>query len=264
MIIIISYKFVFLCLQGCVITPIIHVVLRKKYLDYERPNPYVGRWTPKRGFADAEHFRGLLDSMEHCHVTWRSYEHRRDVTPFHDVCWYFGWIMADKQRMVCHLPERVLRQYIYVQTVSRPPTTIMPLAAADVAAAFLEFALHVVAQQHRGAQVPDDEPWRHSDRYIRWFYRVSHPIIVNPPLEPEITVPRLVYQDVLVDQYWGRHPPDPRQVISTIRDKVEHALQILEVVSNPLFLGILEGLRSDYTVFDQQPVPRRRSRSPQE
>jgi len=90
MIIVISYKFVFLCLQGWVIAHISHVVPRKKYLYYERPNPYVGRWTPKRGFADAEHFRGLLDSMEHCHVTWRSYEHRRDMTPFHDVCWYSG------------------------------------------------------------------------------------------------------------------------------------------------------------------------------
>jgi len=119
-------------------------------------------------------------------------------------------------------------------------------------------------QQHRGHQVPDEEPWRHSDRYIRWFYRVSHPIIVNPPLEPEITMSRHVYHDVLVDQDWGRHPPDPRQVLSTMRDRAEHAFQILEVVSNPLFLGILEGLRSDYIVFDQQPVPRRRSRSPHE
>ena len=32
-----------------------------------------------------------------------------------------------------------------VQTVPRPPTTILPLAPAHVAAAFLEFALHVVA-----------------------------------------------------------------------------------------------------------------------
>jgi len=94
--------------------------------------------------------------------------------------------------------------------------------------------------------------------YIRWFYRVSHPIIVNPPPEPEITVPRPVYHDVLVDQDWGR------QVLSTMRDRVEHVLQIPEVVSNPLFLGILEGLRSDYIVFDQQPVSRRRSRSLQE
>ena len=172
-------------------------------------------------------------------------------TPFHDVCWYSGWIMAGKQRMVRHLPERVLRQYGYVQTVPRPPTTIMPLAPTDVVAAFLEFALHVVPQQHRGDQAPNDEPWRHSNRYIRWFYHVSHPIIVNPPLEPEIAVPRPIYHDVLVDQDWGRHPPDPRQVLSTMRDRVEHTLQIPEVVSNPLFLGILEGIRSDYIVFDQ-------------
>jgi len=101
-------------------------------------------------------------------------------------------------------------------------------------------------------------------RCIRWFYRVSRPIIVHPPPEPEITMSRPVYQDVLVDQDWGRHPPDPRQVISTMRDRVEHALQISEVVSNPLFLGILEGLRFDYIMFDQQSVPTRRFRSPQE
>jgi len=94
-----------------------------------------------------DHFRGLLDSIEHCHVTWRPYKHRRDVTPFQDVCWYSGWIMAGKQKMVRHFPERVVKQYKYVQKVPRPPTTIMPLAPADVVAAFLEFALHVVPQQ---------------------------------------------------------------------------------------------------------------------
>jgi len=52
--------------------------------------------------------------------------------------------MAGKQKMVRHLPERVVRQYEYVQKVPRPPTTIMPLAPVDVDVAFLEFALHVV------------------------------------------------------------------------------------------------------------------------
>jgi len=75
----------------------------------------------------------------------------------------------------------------------------MPLAPADVAASFLEFALHIVPQQQRGALVPDDEPWKHSDSYIRWFYRVSHPLIVNPALESDIVMPRPVYQDILVD-----------------------------------------------------------------
>jgi len=55
---------------------------------------------PKRGFVDADHFRVLMDSMEHCHVFWRPYERQRDVTPFQDVCWYSGWIMAAKQKMV--------------------------------------------------------------------------------------------------------------------------------------------------------------------
>jgi len=107
--------------------------------------------------------------------------------------------MAGKQKMVRHLPEQVVRQY-NVQKVPRPPTMIMPLAPADVAAAFLEFALHVAPQQQRGHQVPDDEPWKHSDRYIRWFYRVSHPLYVNPAPEPDIVMPRHVYQDILVDQ----------------------------------------------------------------
>jgi len=108
--------------------------------------------------------------------------------------------MAGKQKMVHHLPERVLRQYRYVHTVPRPSTTIMPLAPADVVVAFLEFALHVVPQQQRGDQVPNDKPWKHSDRYIRWFYRVSHSLIVNPAPESDIVMSRLVYQDILVDQ----------------------------------------------------------------
>jgi len=41
---------------------------------------------------------------------------------------------------------------------------------------------------------------------------------------------------------------------------------IPEMVSNPLFFSILEGLQTDYSVFDHQQVLRRRSRShsPQE
>jgi len=129
--------FVSLCLQRWVIAHFRHVVTRSRYQDYERENPYVGRWKPRRGFKHADHFRDLLDSMEHCHVTWRPYEHRGDVTPFQDVCWYSGWIMAGKQKMVRHLPERVVRKYGYVQKVPRPPTTIIPLVPADVVAAFL-------------------------------------------------------------------------------------------------------------------------------
>ena len=80
--------------------------------------------------------------------------------------------MAGKQKMVCHLPERVLRQYDYVQTVPRRSATFLEFASADVIVAFLEFPLHVVSQRERGEPVLDDEPWKHLDAYMRWFYRV--------------------------------------------------------------------------------------------
>ena len=81
-----------------------------------------------------------------------------------------------------------------------------------------------VSQQQKGHQVLDDERWKHSDRYIRWFYSVSHPLIVNPAPELDKVMPRPDYQDILVDQEWARHPPNPLQVISSIRDRVEHAM----------------------------------------
>jgi len=108
------------------------------------------------------------------------------MTPFHDICWYSGWIMAGKDRMVRHLPERVLRQYGYVQTILRPPTDIGPLVLGEVAMAFMEFDPHVLSQQERSDLVPDSKPWSRSRGYMRWFCRVSHPI-VNPLLSFLIT-----------------------------------------------------------------------------
>jgi len=70
--------------------------------------------------------------------------------------------MVGKDRRVRHFSEQVLRQYGYVQTIHRPPTNIGPLAAVNMAMAFMEFALHVLSQQQRGDLVPDGESWAHS------------------------------------------------------------------------------------------------------
>jgi len=90
---------------------------------------------------------------------------------------------------------------------------------------------------------------------MKWFYRVSHPLIIGPTLVPEYIVPRPVYEEVIVEQQWARHPPDPFQIIGNIRARVEDAMEISDVTSNPLFFGILEGIQSNYTVFDDVPAP---------
>ena len=100
--------------------------------------------------------------------------------------------------------------------------------------------------------------------YMKWFYRVCHSLMIGPAPVPGYTIPRPVYEEVIVEQQRTRHPPDPFQVIDNIRARVENAMGIPDVVSNPLFFSILEGIWSIYTMFEEVLVPRRRSRSPQE
>jgi len=54
-----------------------HLVPRRLDPDYLRADPFVGRWKPPRGFTDLGYFKTAIDSMEHAHVIWRSYQTRR-------------------------------------------------------------------------------------------------------------------------------------------------------------------------------------------
>jgi len=76
---------------------------------------------------------------------------------------------------------------------------------------------------------------------MRWFHRVSHPLIVDPTPVPEYVVPRPVYYEILVEQS-GLDILPIHCRSTTMRDRVEHAMEIPEVVSNPFFFSILEGL----------------------
>lgn len=52
---------------------------------------------------------------------------------------YSGWIMCGDRRVYRHLPERVLRQYGYVQSVPRPPSDVAELTPAEIVQAFVDF-----------------------------------------------------------------------------------------------------------------------------
>ena len=194
--------------------------------------PLVSQWKPRRSFSNPGHYRVAIDSLDHSHVTWRPYEIRRHITPFQDICWYSGWIMADSDKMVCHLPELVLRQYGYVQTRPRPRTDIEALAADNVAQVFMEFALHVLSHQRRGHPVPDNQLWAHTRGYMRWFVRVSHPIVNPPAAIPDYTADVPPYEEVIVELQWVKHPPDPYQIINNIRARVDGTMGHPDVFRN--------------------------------
>ncbi|XP_045810781.1 protein MAIN-LIKE 2-like [Trifolium pratense] len=53
-------------------------------------------------------------------TTWTPYEDHRDVWSFEDIALYSGWIRCGPIR-VRYLPERVLRHFGYIETISRHP-----------------------------------------------------------------------------------------------------------------------------------------------
>ncbi|RHN66929.1 putative immunoglobulin/major histocompatibility complex [Medicago truncatula] len=77
-----------------------------------------------------------------------------------------------------------------------------------------------------------------SRRGVIYFCRVSHPIMNPPASIPDYTVDahhRHVppYEEVLVEQQWVRHPPDPYKIFINMRARVESAMGHPDVFSNP-------------------------------
>jgi hypothetical protein len=65
--------------------------------------------------------------------------------------------------------------------------------------AFMEFAIHVLSQQEKNDPLPEDEGWKHSKGYMKWFYKVSHPILTAPAAIPGYTAPVPPYEEVIVE-----------------------------------------------------------------
>jgi len=58
--------------------------------------------------------------------------------------------MCGVRRVYCHLPERVLRQYRYVQRVPRHPTDVVELLPPQIVQAFVDFHTHTLKEPDWG------------------------------------------------------------------------------------------------------------------
>jgi len=161
--------------------------------------------------------------------------------------------MANKERMCCHMLERVLRQYGYVQTIPRSPTTIADLEPEDVVIAFKDFDVHVLSQTERGQVVPEDKLWKYARGYIICFYRVSHPIMSAPASVAEYTAHVPPYEEVIIEQQWVKQDLNPLQIIDNIRCIVDSAMEVPDVFADPLVAAIMEGIWSEYRILQEEP-----------
>jgi len=65
------------------------------------------------------HYRLRLDRLEVDDVRFCTYVDHRGVRPFQILRTYSGWLLCGNQRVYRHFPERVKRQFEFVQDVPR-------------------------------------------------------------------------------------------------------------------------------------------------
>jgi len=73
--------------------------------------------------------------------------------------------MCGDRRVYRHLPERVLRQYGYVQTIPRPPTDVVELSPAEIVQAFVDFRTHTLKEANWGEHA-GEHTWRMEGGYV--------------------------------------------------------------------------------------------------
>ena len=95
-------------------------------------------------------YRSLLDRIQFDDVCWRPYEEHREIQGFEEVFWYSGWIMFGVRRVYRHLPERVLRQYRYVQRVPKHLTDVVELLTPQIVQTFVDFRTHTLKEPDWG------------------------------------------------------------------------------------------------------------------
>jgi Plant mobile domain len=138
--------------------------------DYQENYPRARRWVT--GLTNqASHYRSKLDDLTVGDVCWMPYQEHRAARAFEQISLFSGYLRWGTLRHR-HMPERVLRQYGYVQTIPRHPADIR---ATQIDAFWLHFEEHL-------AQTGDvaGHPSQCGLGYIEWYYTISHPYVIPP------------------------------------------------------------------------------------
>ncbi|KAL3649772.1 hypothetical protein CASFOL_006175 [Castilleja foliolosa] len=157
-------------------------------VNYEVGQPLAYRWTTSRhagpSVAHLQAHRETLDLMTADQVVWCPYgQDVRAHFPLSDISYYSGCLSAHDV-VEPYYPERVLRQFGFVQTIPRDPVELSrhdsraKAFLSAQAAYFDRWRDHVLRPEaFVGRAVPE---WQYVGEYMEWYMRCSHPIIQNP------------------------------------------------------------------------------------
>ena len=182
---------------------------RKKSKSWKPERPCVWRWLTSMGHIDGKHYRLLLDRLEVDDVRFCTYGDHREVRPFQLLRTYSGLLMCWQERVYRHLPERVMRQFEFVQDVPRHPSFVAQMPTQLLITVLLDaqvwFYPHWVHRCQR--------PWHHDPGYIAWYDKVSHPRILPPD---EGSPPRPVNVEQIIEEEHARELSDTLTIIGDV------------------------------------------------
>ena len=118
-------------------------------------------------------------------VIWMPYAQHRVYVEFQLISLFSGHIRWG-QLIVRHLPERVLRQFGYVQTIPGMDVSLDSETTEAMDMCWTHFVDHMVQLGELAAF-----PAQCDEGYIEWFYRISHPFMLppedgHPPRRPPV------------------------------------------------------------------------------
>ena len=144
--------------------------------DYDETMPRIKKWIAQQSHENSEYtYRMFLERVTVEHVISKPYKSdHRQFRPFAEVSFYSGYLRYGIWRRP-YLPDRVLRQFGYIQsTPQNPPIGAPPTEEIDDN--FRHWHLHVLNDETRGQ--PITSYGECAPGYFDWLHRVSHPFLL--------------------------------------------------------------------------------------
>jgi len=114
-----------------------------------------------------------LDALTYDGMIWNPYVAHRASRPLLTHGMFSGFLRLGTL-VHRHLPERVLRQFGFMQPIPRPSSSLPMMDFEAIDDRWKKHEQYVV---HQVVQAP--APFSCSDGYLQWFRRVSHPYILR-------------------------------------------------------------------------------------
>ncbi|KAL5148734.1 Protein MAIN-LIKE 1 [Glycine soja] len=211
---------------------------------YQETSPRASRWLTSKahmkGITGAP-YRARCDGLTVTDVSWFPYTEHRGVRAFHEISSFQGQLRWGPM-VVTARPERVVRQFGYIQSIPPPPVSAR-LSHDQIDDKWMQFADHLLPAGQLCLV-----PGQVSADYMEWFFRISHPFMIptqagDQPRDAPAAGPEDYIQSPSPQVPIAFNPPphvDDYEGYETIAQRLERVLNLRIVTAGTKLYDIMQ------------------------